>query len=151
MPHILHLTLLFITSLPCLCLSSGCPSGDWQLLDDMCYWMSDFSTTWAEAAEFCASELPGGGLASVHDLDTDAFIGEQVLNETQAWIGLRRNDEGHWQWSDGTPYDFSLWYDDEDDWVGGCATINNLALMGRWVGYSCDTSVQFVCQTAADV
>ncbi|KAF0288938.1 C-type lectin BML-1 [Amphibalanus amphitrite] len=144
----LCLTLLFFASSLRPSSAGACPSDDWRPFRDMCYWSSKFSTTWGEAAQFCAEQASGADLVSIHDLDMDAFIGEQLLNETEAWLGLHRAGEGEqWEWSDGSNYDFTMWYENDPDWMGGCAAIN-FALMGRWIGLGCEETFPFMCQIA---
>ncbi|KAF0301001.1 Collectin-12 [Amphibalanus amphitrite] len=126
-----------------------CPSPQWLLYRDQCYWASPFPLEWRSVASVCELQAPGSRHVSVHDLQVAAFVAEQVLNGTGGWLGLRRpNESAGWQWSDGTPYD---WH----DWAAGqprgdgerCAYLQRGGTDG-WRDGDCIVSyLRFVCQT----
>ena len=136
---------------------SACPS-EWKQYETMCYWASDFELTWMDAAEVCPALFPGATLASIHDADLDAFIGEDVLGGIRAWIGLRCADgtASSCTWTDGTPYDYHSWYESTTP-IGSacssgecCAYINAYDNYGDWNGLGCYNNYQyFVCQVDA--
>jgi hypothetical protein len=62
--------------------------------------------TFADAQANC--EAWGGNLASIHDLEENAYILENAPHaDADYWIGLANDASGYTTWSDGTPLDYS--------------------------------------------
>ena len=133
-----------------------CPSG-WKLFGNMCYWSADYVVRWEDVTNICGSILTGADMVSIHDLDLNAFIAQDLLQGREAWLGARReSDSAPFRWTDGSPFDFSLWYGGDPDHDGeACASINwKYANPGDWTGHACDRSdsvvnVTYVCRVAA--
>ena len=93
--------------------SSGADSAFGFLCGGVRYW-SDGATgrTWQQARAFCQSL--GGDLASIHS-EAERVCANRALAASGAtplgaWIGLaEQQQEGAWQWSDGTTTDFTAW------------------------------------------
>ena len=126
----------------------ACPS-EWKQYENMCYWNSNFRMPWDEVSRVCNEMFPGSTMmASIHDLDLNSFIAQDLTNYTETWLSLRRTNS-IWAWSDGSPFDFNNWYGGDPEWeADGCA-ITNYHGVGDWTGYSCDKLYTFACQIAA--
>ena len=91
------LLLLAVSSLS----SAGCPEG-WQEYRDKCYKYVDIAMSWHDAGHLCDVIYPGATLASVHDVEMNAYLARTVADYNHVWIGMRRPDtNGSWYWSDG--------------------------------------------------
>ena len=98
-----------------------------------------------------------GHLASIHSLDEQQFIDNQVIPTTarHTWIGgSDRNVEGSWEWTDGTPMDYFHWAknepnDDVHPEDEDCLEIKKLPFPG-WNDYPCsherEWSDSYVCK-----
>ena len=80
--------------------------------------------TWAAARAHCQSL--GGDLASIHSNATNDEL-YNLSRGVTTWLGLIDTaQEGVWVWSDGTPFDHSLWGVGEPDGAqfvsAACAT-----------------------------
>ena len=74
-----------------------------------CYRLVNNSWPWYVVEDACDQvAAPGARLASVHDLELNAFLAETVTGGGPAWLGLRRAATyAEWTWKDGTAFDFS--------------------------------------------
>ena len=130
--------------------SAACVSAEWHQFRDMCYWRSNFSLQWNDARTVCPGVFPGSDMVSIHDLELDAFIGEELMDGRRAWIGLRRpTSSASWQWIDGSVYDYHNWYDDDPDCSGDCCAAINYVNDGDWIAYTCNHYFFFICQMDA--
>ena len=115
--------------------------------------VADPGLTWAEAEQACVDL--GGHLASIHsdeeqqcvvDLTTDA--GTPGVG---AWIGLlEENNEGEFNWSDGTPFDYDAWLagepNNDSGGIGDCGH-TWLDSGGVWNDIICTrTDVGYICR-----
>lgn len=93
-----------------------CPNNTLQnpLTGDWCFqYFNDF-LTWVKAEKFCQAR--GAHLVSVHSQDDNDFLTlkykeitdpDYEFDETAFWIGgIRKNDTGPWEWSDGSKRDY---------------------------------------------
>ena len=131
--------------------TATCPSSEWKQFRDFCYWSSDYTLAWEDTRRVCQTMFPGSDLVSIHDLELDAFIAEELLGGTDAWLGLRRSsDSAPWIWTDGTPLNYTNWDGGDPDWYGeGCAIIN-YGNKGAWTGASCNgIYFEYMCQIHA--
>ena len=70
---------------------------------------------WQEAKQRC--EAMGGHLVTIGNPEEENVVAQLVIKSGRAltprasiWLGATdENDEGNWQWVDGTPWKFSLW------------------------------------------
>ena len=127
---------------------AGCVSNDWKRFRGMCYWHSNYTLKWDDAKDVCHYQFPGSDMVSIHDLDLNAFIAQNLLDYTETWLGLSRDSSSSWEWSDGSSFDFNNWYGGDPVYFGaGCATTNWNGL-GDWTGHGCSTYQHFMCQLA---
>ncbi|OCT90366.1 hypothetical protein XELAEV_18018978mg [Xenopus laevis] len=112
---------------------ASCDS-DWHLIGKSCYYVSDNSSDCLKARALCKTK--GSDLIVI----SDAF--EQVIpiSDTKGlgrfWIGLTdMNDEGMWEWVDGTSYttSFKFWRVGEPN--DACA---HLWKNGEWNDLRCN-------------
>ena len=52
-------------------------------------------------------------LASIHDDDERRFLASVDEWDGDSWIGLKRNDQGGFEWIDNSPLDYTSWADGE--------------------------------------
>ncbi|XP_034020969.1 uncharacterized protein LOC117505435 [Thalassophryne amazonica] len=91
--------------------SSSCPRG-WSEISGHCFSYVAKPLTWKNAERNCMSM--GGHLASVHSyaeyLDIQNLIIKVTRQPSQPWLGGSETyEEGHWLWSDGTPFGYNNW------------------------------------------
>ena len=55
----------------------------------------------------------GAKLVSIHDDNERRFIASVDSWDGDSWIGLKRNDNGGFEWIDGSPLDYTSWGDGE--------------------------------------
>jgi len=116
--------------------------------EEACYHKSDTEMSWVEAVNYCVEV--DAVLTSIHSAEENAYINDYVRNSTtdDCWIGLNDIDnEGDWQWVDGTTFDYSYWApyepnnEDENEhtvqiwrygkWNDYISTIDNYAICKR--------------------
>jgi len=127
--------------------ASGCLSSEWTSHNGFCYWKSPSRATWQAAETACENLDLRAHLASVRDLDENAFLKEH-MGAYNTWIGL--NDlaqEGHYVWTDGTSTSFYLWApgqpnnsDNQD-----CIDIWDTAV-GEWNDAKCEENLPYICK-----
>ena len=71
-------------------------------------------------------------LASIHDDDERRFLASVDEWDGDSWIGLKRNENGGFEWIDNSPVDYTSWRDGEPN-NGG--TYYRRAIIGKasWV------------------
>ncbi|XP_075451448.1 C-type lectin domain family 2 member B-like isoform X2 [Ascaphus truei] len=80
--------------------SSPCPD-DWMLVSGRCYYFSERETDWKSSEKFCTDA--GGSLVMLKDNKTEEVV-NRLKNKYDYWIGLKKDAQGKWKWSDGTLY-----------------------------------------------
>ena len=108
--------------------------------------------TWKDAVEECRSPPNNGDLLSVKNKYEMDFINEIssrfVYHKQQLWIGLNdQRNEGKFVWSDGTPFNRSVynnWGQGEPNNHGGehCAALYNKV----WFDDDCTKEYGFICE-----
>uniref|UniRef100_A0A914QVK4 C-type lectin domain-containing protein n=1 Tax=Panagrolaimus davidi TaxID=227884 RepID=A0A914QVK4_9BILA len=87
-----------------------------------CYKVNVKSLNWNDAENECLKE--GSHLISIHSYSemlfatflANPYSTNNCSWEAQTWIGLLTNDNNvHWKWTDGTPFDYTTWYPSEPD------------------------------------
>ena len=148
MPSALSLRLVVLAAASAA--AASCPSSDWHQYRDMCYWMSNYTLNGRSVEPVCRSLTPGAESVSIHDLDLNAFIAEDLTRGEWARLGLTRADpNSDWKWNDGSPLNFTIWHEGEPGATDVCGSIN-WRDMGFWSAESCDTHyLPFVCQVNA--
>ncbi|KAL6466274.1 hypothetical protein MHYP_G00264070 [Metynnis hypsauchen] len=102
--------------------------------------------TWEEAESTCVEY--GGHLASVHSENEEAFINRLIFTQAgydrPSWLGGYNSHmvPRRWFWTDGSPFDFSVWTPGEPDGFGHCL---QTSYNGGWDDFLCNQNIPFVC------
>uniref|UniRef100_A0A3B4A2G7 C-type lectin domain-containing protein n=1 Tax=Periophthalmus magnuspinnatus TaxID=409849 RepID=A0A3B4A2G7_9GOBI len=115
-----------------LCLDKCCPEG-WTQSGSRFFIFFYNSKTWINTELSCI-EI-GGNLASIHSSDDSRFI----------LGGHDGVQEGVWQWTDGSPFDFKSWgYGAPNNYTGeNCLSVNWGANL--WNDYRCYYRLPYMC------
>ena len=88
----------------------SCPNKNWEQHGSQCFLWSDDQKYWDDAERFCQEE--GGHLASVASEEVNEYLSKKK-NEKRSfdrWLGgSDKEREGTWNWSDGSPWNFTKW------------------------------------------
>uniref|UniRef100_A0A8C6S6G1 C-type lectin domain-containing protein n=1 Tax=Neogobius melanostomus TaxID=47308 RepID=A0A8C6S6G1_9GOBI len=128
-----------------------CPSGyiSWYL---NCYKLVEEAATWDAAQKACAQT--GGNLASIDMSYDQAFVAGVVLQgKADAWIGLKRKDDGSYMWTDGWPVFFTQWGPGEpSNYAGeGCVSMHASPFFhGTWNDTKCDDAKPYICKISKE-
>ncbi|XP_007252805.3 macrophage mannose receptor 1 [Astyanax mexicanus] len=128
---------------------SPCPS-DYVSWYKNCYKLVSEHKSWADAEAACVKE--GGHLASVDMSYDQAFISGAIQQErTDAWIGLKRNEEtSTYQWTDGWPVFYTHWGPGEPTIHKGegCVSMHGRShfIQGTWNDTACDVAKPYICK-----
>ena len=120
----------------------ACLTAEWKQFRDKCYWMSNYTLTWEDATKICPSIFPGAHLVSVHDIEEDGFVSEEVTGYIHTWLGLhctgcRDYPPSGCTWSDGSAYNYSNWFGNTGRWDGECCAFNNYGNQGACIVLYC--------------
>ena len=137
--------------------AASCPSYEWKQYRHMCYWgQSNYTLHWDEVADVCNTVYSGAEMVTIHDEKLNTYIAAEIAvyddgSLSQTWIGLARASSfSSWFWKDGSAVNYTQWYENDDDNVGGNCALTNYAERGMWAGWNCDASTRhFMCQIAA--
>ena len=96
----------------------------------------------------------GGELAIIESEKENAFIFDLVkktdgLSRRGVWIGLQRQDDGSFQWVDGTPVVYNGWATGEPNDGNGREDCAHMYLdIGKWNDTPCDRgeTLGFACE-----
>ncbi|KAA8584470.1 hypothetical protein FQN60_008255 [Etheostoma spectabile] len=130
---------------------SPCPAGyiSWY---QNCYKLVEEHETWDKAQMSC--EQQGGNLASIDMSYDQAFVAGVVLQgRADAWIGLRRKDDGAYTWTDGWPVFFTHWGPGEPSNIKeeGCVSMHaSHAFHGTWNDTKCDNAKPYICKISSE-
>ena len=69
----------------------------------LCYQYFSSYESWTDASSYCQNL--GGELASVTSSDINDFL--TTLTEDPAWVGGYKDDDGNWNWADGSTFDYT--------------------------------------------
>ncbi|XP_025033318.1 C-type lectin domain family 4 member F-like, partial [Python bivittatus] len=126
--------------------------GNWQIFGWNLYYVSKANKrkTWHDAENFCMSR--DSHLTSILNEEEQKYISSQ-LSES-AWIGLTdENEEGHWEWSDGSRLTIQYWADGNPDGSTNdgegdkdCTFIESSASEFNWNDASCQELRRWVCK-----
>ena len=116
----------------------------------LCYQYFSSYESWTDASSYCQNL--GGELASVTSSDINDFL--TTLTEDMAWIGGYKDDDGNWNWADGSTFDYTNWYTDQPDNARGeqDKMYINFKTVGFWddvkntYGRYTDSGLPFICQ-----
>ena len=147
MPSALSLRLVVLAAASAAAATTECPSG-WHQYRDKCYWVSNYTLNGRSVPAVCASMITGAEPVSIHDLDLDAFIAEDLAKGEQVWLGLyRATTNTDWSWLDGSPMNFTMWHEGQPNTNGDACGSINWDKTGFWSDEHCDTYYYFfLCQ-----
>uniref|UniRef100_A0A8C9X2V9 C-type lectin domain-containing protein n=1 Tax=Sander lucioperca TaxID=283035 RepID=A0A8C9X2V9_SANLU len=124
--------------------STQCDKG-WSLHGERCFRYFPAPTSWAAAEKSCLGFH--GNLASVNNADEEHWI-QRLARKKRTWIGgTDAHQEGHWVWSDGTPFKYVNWCRKEPNNARGnqhCLQINYTA-KNCWDDNNCKVRKGYVC------
>ncbi|XP_073712929.1 C-type isolectin Sp-CL4-like [Misgurnus anguillicaudatus] len=117
----------------------------WVDTEDRCYKLFKTPKTWHEALAYC--KMANSNLTSVRNND-DLIVVKSLMRvpRSAVWIGgTDAVTEGTWQWSDGTPFDWTFWSPGQPDNRGeeDCMSVDK----GLAYDENCSKRLPFVCAT----
>ncbi|XP_059189073.1 galactose-specific lectin nattectin-like [Centropristis striata] len=127
---------------------ASCPDG-WTRFGSRCFMFHFTPKTWIEAEKTCLSF--SGNLASVHSVEDHTFLKEHIrrvagANRLTLIGGFDAVKEGVWQWSDGTPFDYTRWSPGQPDNYGNNEHCSHMNWNDNfWNDLSCTYKASFVC------
>ncbi|KAF0296473.1 Low affinity immunoglobulin epsilon Fc receptor [Amphibalanus amphitrite] len=127
--------------------SALCPS-DWVQFNSSCYYLSTYTSTWRNGQTTC--ETLGGHLMSIAS-PSEQDVVTTYLHAADAWIGLNDlMDDGHFQWTDGTPVQYVNWADGQpnDLFDQDCVSVLEDG-SGKWDDNHCVYTKLFICEKDA--
>ena len=80
------------------CIVPGFCKDGWTCFRNNCYLFASEATSWEFAQAQCS--IQGADLVKIHNSDENDFITKHWQVDT--WIGLHKNDEETFVWTDGT-------------------------------------------------
>lgn len=121
----------------------------WQAVGDSCFRLYDDKRTWDEAQSVCKTEK-----ATLAKLDTEEesyFVFLNLIRPTNpsssVWIGLSRDTEKKFHWSDGSLVGYTNWGPNLPDTSPGnrknCTKMNEFS--GLWENEEFDLKHPFIC------
>ncbi|XP_065844363.1 uncharacterized protein [Oscarella lobularis] len=119
-----------------------CPLG-WILYADYCY---GFSKLWFMDGEL---GINAGGCgrtnsASINSPHEQAFVMSLLADESDVFIGLRREDDDAFKWMNGEPLRYVLWAPEEPMSNYKCVVID--FRNGYWKTADCSESISLLCK-----
>ena len=103
--------------------------------------------TWKDAEQKC--QQVNGHLASIHSIDENNFIYGMTGN-SRVWLGATHiKAKDRWVWSDDTIWNHENWDSNEPSNAPISEDEHCLTkqIDGRWNGYGCNNTLQFVCES----
>ncbi|KAI8500543.1 hypothetical protein Bbelb_221090 [Branchiostoma belcheri] len=90
----------------------------WAEYNNHCYMVGREPVTWFTADSRCGRA--GAHVASILDSEENDFIADIIQNAKgylryHVWSGLRRGEDGQFQWTDGSPLSYTNWAECEPD------------------------------------
>ena len=113
-----------------------------------CYQYVSTSKTWEDARAYCQNL--GGELASVTSSEINDLL--TTLTEDPAWLGGYKDDDGNWNWSDGSTFGYTNWANQQPDnagWKQDKIHINwrsSQIGVGFWDDLASTVLLPFICQ-----
>ena len=85
-------------------------------------------------------------MASVTSSETNDFL--TTLTQEKCWIGGYTKDKDTWQWSDGSPWDYTNWGSDRPNnkWGSQDKLWFNHPEVGEWDDLNRYRNIPFICQ-----
>ena len=128
----------------------SCPES-WEEKENFCFLWPNPSKSWEDAEKQCKNY--GGHIASVTSQKIHFYLLSKVKGtQLPYWVGgTDKKEEGKWLWSDGNPWNFTLWatkpWQQPDNSGAGenCLEINNPFQSGGWNDAACEEEKKFIC------
>jgi hypothetical protein len=120
-----------------------CPLGAYSGLESKCYTLPLSKMSWWDAEQACWDV--DGNLTSIADATFNNFVHNMTGNLANSfWAGATNVINGMWQWSDGTPFNYTNWQ------TGYEVKINRTCLAiqpssGKWLKEKCHEEKPFMC------
>ena len=129
-----------------------------ERLGDHCYYWSTARRSWKGSELYCQSR--DGHLAAVTSLEIHNFLMKKVDKDengrdTWFWIGgSDKEQEGNWEWTDGSVWNFPHWADQPYPWKQPSGTgfdhdclqiYNHGYAQNGWNDQSCSLKYRFIC------
>jgi hypothetical protein len=122
-----------------------CPAG-WTQFENHCYIAKNTVLCWAEANKSCLSL--GGNLTSIHSRAELDFVGG-LLPGYSFWIGGTRDGLAEWTWTDGSVWDYELWYQENSGTSSQCVLSYG---SNGFYNYICDLyTYPFICKIYEEI
>jgi len=128
------------TTTPCIC------DQGWEEYDDHCYYYSTHQKNWNDAEEYCQEE--GGHLASVNTKAIQDYVVDELKRRGFDGVWFGGNDiaeEGVWEWTDRTPWEFTNWGPGQPDNQFGRQHCFRYEAIWPWDDNECWVESYFVC------
>ncbi|RNA34979.1 macrophage mannose receptor 1-like, partial [Brachionus plicatilis] len=133
--------------------SSGCSKPGYFSLDNgkNCYQLYLNEKKWSDAKQFC-QQNDAAELATVSDGFEQAFMNLLTYVKTNAdpWIGLQKNNDNSFYWSDGWPVTFVNWGENLLDVSSNSNCYYIQSKNGLWNTTSCDDLKPFICKITTE-
>lgn len=123
---------------------------EWDAIQNSCFRLYDDKKTWTEAQSLCRTEK--ATLAKLNSEDKNYFVFLQLVkpanpSSNPVWIGLSRDTENNFHWTDGTVVEYTNWGPGLPDNSPGnnqnCTKMN--VYSGLWENEEFDFTHPFVC------
>merc|ERR1719367_65380 len=118
----------------------------WEEYDDHCYYYSTYKTNWNDAEEYC--QRKGGHLASVNTKAIQDYLVNELKRRGLNGVWFGGNDikeEGVWEWTDRTPWEFTNWGRSQPDNARGNQDCFQYEAIWPWDDNECWNPRYFVC------
>ena len=108
------------------------------------YYCSLQSAKWSTAYANCQSL--GGQLAVINNASENAFLAN-ALQATAAWVGGHdTNNEGQFEWVDGSPFSYTNWYAGQPNNYNGSQDFVELLKSGEWNDQYGTVALEYICE-----
>jgi len=115
-----------------------------------CYWHRTTPHSWDDARQWCTSRGLGWDLAAITSESERDWVDQVVDPQGDYWIGA--NDivtDTVWQWSNGEPWGYDAWGNDEPDNGDGEDCCQSRPLdpgADLWADSGCTDAMRFLCE-----
>ncbi|CAJ0587659.1 unnamed protein product, partial [Mesorhabditis spiculigera] len=128
--------------------AADCPPY-WSFLaqDNLCYSVVSTAGSYGQAVRTC--EASDGDVVKISDAFTNQAILQATKSHTPLYIGVERQSNGQWTYSDGSALTYSNWDAGEPrNSSNNCAVI--VPPNAKWASADCNAYNGFVCSKSSD-
>ena len=119
-----------------------------------CYKYFPTWLAWEDARRYCQQNVPYniGDLASIPDAGTNGFL-QNLIQDAYIWVGGFRDENSTWRWSDGTPWGYTSWFDQQPNNLNGLQThvAFNVKSSGQWSDDHKEDENSFICHYKGEI